>query len=161
LKPLVCEEEAENLADDWAEGQKRAIKKVDKLLASAGLTMDAVMAETLAINLDAIERIDRMIAAAEARRHDILREIERHRATWDQSLRRSAQQAEDVEFKVVEDKSSNKSSDVPDWVMAKKKCVRLMRKNALVLALPALEGWNNSIDARRAPQVRNRLIGRG
>jgi hypothetical protein len=42
--------------------------RVDKLFASAGLTMDAVMAQTLSINIDDIERIDRMIATAEVRR---------------------------------------------------------------------------------------------
>ena len=56
------------------------------------------MAPTLPINLDDIERIARMIATAEARRNLIMREIERHRATWAQDLRQAAQEAEDVEI---------------------------------------------------------------
>ena len=46
-----------------------------------------------------------MIANAEARRNAILREVERHRATWGEDLRRAAQQAEDVEFEIIENKS--------------------------------------------------------
>jgi len=62
LKPLVGFLEEEGLAKAWAARDQNAIKRVDKLLASAGLTMDAVMAQTLSISLDDIERIDRMIA---------------------------------------------------------------------------------------------------
>jgi hypothetical protein len=60
LKPLVAFLEQEGLAKAWAARDQSAIKRVDKLLASAGLTMDAVMAQTLSISLDDIERIDRM-----------------------------------------------------------------------------------------------------
>src|SRR5262249_34064220 len=55
-------------------------KRVDELLASAGLTMDAVMAQTLCTYLDEVERIARMIASAEARRDAIVHEVELHRA---------------------------------------------------------------------------------
>src|SRR5262249_45842366 len=55
---------------------KAAIKRVDELLASAGLTMDAVMAQTLCTYLDEFERMERMIARAEARRDAILYEVE-------------------------------------------------------------------------------------
>jgi hypothetical protein len=97
--------EEEGLAKAWAARDQSAIKRVDKLLASAGLTMDAVMAQTLSISLDDIERIDRMIATAEVRRNAILREVDRHRTTWGQELRRAAQQAEDAEFKLIEAQS--------------------------------------------------------
>src|SRR5262249_47231608 len=99
LKPLVGFLEEEKLAKAWAARDQSAIKRVDKLLASAGLTMDAVMAQTLSISLDDIERIDRMIATAEMRRNAILHEVDRHRTTWGEELRRAAQQAEDAEFK--------------------------------------------------------------
>jgi hypothetical protein len=73
LKPLVDGFlEEEELAKAWAARDQNAIKRVDKLLASAGLTMDAVMAQTLSISLDDVERIDRMIATAEVRRNAIL-----------------------------------------------------------------------------------------
>ena len=105
LKPLVGFLEEEKLAKAWAARDQSAIKRVDKLLASAGLTMDAVMAQTLSISLDDIERIDRMIATAEMRRNAILHEVDRHRTTWGQELRRAAQQAEDAEFKLIEAQS--------------------------------------------------------
>jgi hypothetical protein len=41
--------------------------------------MDTVMAQTLALKIDEIERIDRMTMTTEARRNAALREIERHR----------------------------------------------------------------------------------
>jgi|SRR5215831_1083401 len=95
-----------NLARSWASRDKAAIKKVDELLASAGLTMDAVMAQAFCAHLDECERIDRMIASAEARRDDALHEIELHRASWGQELRRVTQEVEkSLEMEVIEDKS--------------------------------------------------------
>jgi hypothetical protein len=105
LKPLVGYLDGENLAKAWAARDQGAIKRVDKLLASAGLTMDAVMAQTLSISLDDIERIERMIATAEVRRNAILHEVDRHRTTWGQELRRAAQQAEEAGFKLIEAQS--------------------------------------------------------
>jgi hypothetical protein len=78
------------------------IKRVDKLLAPAGLTMDAVMAQALSLKLDDIERIDRMIATAEGRRNAILREVDRHRTAWRQNLRQAVLQIEAAEIKVID-----------------------------------------------------------
>ena len=75
----------------WSARDKAAIKRVDELLASAGLTMDAVMAQTLCTYLDEFERIARMIASAEARRDAILHEVVQHRGR--RGLRRVTQQA--------------------------------------------------------------------
>jgi hypothetical protein len=110
LKPLVGSLQEGGLAKAWAAREKKAIEWVNELLAAAGLTMDAVMAQTLSINLNDIERIQRMIANAEARRNAILREVERHRATWGENLRRAAQQAEDIEFEIIENKSGKARS---------------------------------------------------
>jgi hypothetical protein len=108
LTPLLSNLDLDQiyLPQAWAKRDKAAIKRVDELLASAGLTMDAVMAQTLFIHLDEFERIERMIAAAEARRDDALHEIERHRALWGQELRRVTQEVEKaLEMEVIEDKS--------------------------------------------------------
>jgi hypothetical protein len=95
-----------DLARAWAARDKAAIKRVDEILASAGLTMDAVMAQTFCTYLDECDRFARMIANAEARRDDALHEIERHRAGWGQELRRVAQEAEKaLGTEVIEDKS--------------------------------------------------------
>ena len=77
LEPLMDWADARDLTEAWAARECAAIKRVDKLLASAGLTMDAVMAQTLSISLDDVERIDRMIATAEVRRNAILHEVDR------------------------------------------------------------------------------------
>ena len=71
------------------------------MLASADLTMEAVLAQTLAAEIDHVDRIDRMIMSAEARRNVALREIDRHRAALGEQLRRATQDIEDAEFKVI------------------------------------------------------------
>ena len=102
LEPLIGWTDAHNLAEGWAARQRGAIKQVDKLLASAGLTLHAVMAQALSLKLNDIERIDRMIATAEGRRNAILREVDRHRTVWGQNLRQAVQQIEAAEVKVID-----------------------------------------------------------
>ena len=64
-----------DLAQGWAARQLHAVGEVDRLLNAAGLDIHHVMANTLEWRLDQVERIDRMIAGAEARRAAMLREI--------------------------------------------------------------------------------------
>jgi len=105
LDPIVGWGKAVLLSASWFERKPSAIKRVKKILASADLNMDAVMAQTLSIKLDDIERIDRMIAIAEARRNAILREIDRHREVLSQNLRRAIQDVEDGPLQVIESTS--------------------------------------------------------
>jgi hypothetical protein len=105
LTPLVGRSEADDLAKAWAANKLSAVRRVDNILASAGLTMDAVMAQTLSHKLDDLERIERMIATAEVRRNVILREIDWHREMLSQALRRAVQQVEDGQARVIEDAS--------------------------------------------------------
>jgi hypothetical protein len=102
LGPLVASWEVDSLADNWALRRPRAIAKVDKVLAAAGLTSDAVMAETLALRLDPIERIERMIASQEGRQEAVLREIDRHRAVLAEALRGATKEIEEAEFEEVQ-----------------------------------------------------------
>lgn len=95
-------EEEERLARDWARREPSAIKVVDEILASAGLTMDAVMAHTLSQNLHDIERIEQIIAMAELRRNANLREIDRHRGEHAQGPRRPLPKIEDGECQVID-----------------------------------------------------------
>ena len=67
-------------------GDAGARAKVAQVLDRAGLNMDDVMA-VLEQNLDAIERVDRMLANAEARRNNALREIDRHRENFATAIR--------------------------------------------------------------------------
>jgi len=94
--------EADGLAKSWARNEAAGRKEVKQLLASAGLSMDAVMAQTLSLKINEIERIDRMVMAAEVRRDATLREIERHRATLGLALRRETEQVEEGEFEEVD-----------------------------------------------------------
>jgi hypothetical protein len=93
----------------WAARKLDAVEAVDTELEAAGLGMDHVMAQTLRRLIDQVERIDRMIASAEARRAATLREIAGWRHELAAGLRRAAYAAiedgaiEDAAFAVVED----------------------------------------------------------
>jgi hypothetical protein len=71
--------ERDTLAERWMAGDESARKKVDAILAKSGLTLDEVTAKTWEIKIDVFERVDRMLASAEARRNNALHEIDRHR----------------------------------------------------------------------------------
>jgi len=100
LTPLRGWPDADRLSRTWALGDEKATAEVEKLLGRAGITIDAVMAQTLAARIDEVERIDRMVTIAEARRDAVLREIRARRAAFGQALRRSGQ-AIDAEFEDV------------------------------------------------------------
>jgi len=59
-------------------------------------------AQTLSQDLNHIEQIEHMTAMAEVRRNNTLREIERHRATLSDALRRNVRQIEEGECQVVD-----------------------------------------------------------
>ena len=86
MTQLHAAEEALNagpkLAREWAARGPAAIKRVEELLASAGMTMDNVVAQAATHELDKLERFNRLIASAEWRRNATLREIERRRASF-------------------------------------------------------------------------------
>jgi len=112
LAPLVGRSQAETLAEGWAARKSDVIEEVNKTLTSAGLTNDSILAQTFSLKVNDIERIQNMIALAEARRNATLREIDRHRQTLGQKLRRAAQQIEDVEFRVIEHATSIDGTNV-------------------------------------------------
>jgi hypothetical protein len=61
-----------------------------------------VTAKTLESKLDSFERLDRMLASAEARRNNALREIDRHRAALGAAMRQAVDEVQDAEFRDVE-----------------------------------------------------------
>jgi len=71
----------DDLVEDWAARKPDAIAQVNRMLETAGLTADAIMAQTLCENLEAIKTMEAMIVMAERRRNDVLCQIERHRVT--------------------------------------------------------------------------------
>jgi len=91
-----------SLSERWARGEPEAKKTVKGHLASAGLSMDDVMAQTVALKLEAIERIDRMLASAEGRRDAALRELTRHRETLAVAVRRATEKIDDAEFEEID-----------------------------------------------------------
>jgi hypothetical protein len=93
---------AEELVQEYVRGEADAVTLVHELLSGAGVTMDTLVADALAQKLDLIERIDRLATIAESRRNASLREIDRRRAVLGETLRRSVQEIEDGEFKVIE-----------------------------------------------------------
>jgi hypothetical protein len=112
LAPLVGRSQAETLAEGWAARKSDVVEEVNKILMSAGLTTDSILAQTFCLKVNDIERIEHMIALAEARRNDALREIDRHRQTLGQKLRRAAQQLEDGQFRVIEHTTSIDGANV-------------------------------------------------
>src|SRR5262245_58510789 len=98
------------LAANWAVGDPAAIERVKELLASAGLTMDHVIAQATASELDKIERFNRLIASAQRRRDALLREIERRRASFAQRLRAEVPKIENAEFEIVETSAATSTS---------------------------------------------------
>jgi hypothetical protein len=112
LAPLVGRSQAETLAEGWAARKSDVVEEVNKTLASAGLATDSILAQTFSLKVNDIERIEQMSALAEARRNATLREIDRHRQTLGQKLRRAAQQLEDGQFRVIEHTTSIDGANV-------------------------------------------------
>jgi hypothetical protein len=111
LAPLVGRSQAETLAEGWAARKSDVVEEVNKILTSAGLTTDSILAQTFSLKMDDIERIEHVMALAEARRNATLREIDRHRQTLGQKLRRAAE-LEDGQFRVIEHTTSIDGANV-------------------------------------------------
>ena len=92
---------AQKLAASWYRREGKAVEEVEQILREADLSMDVVAAVALRRSLDDVERIERMIVSAEARRSAVLREVARHRAAFAEDLRRSAGSVRDAEFTEV------------------------------------------------------------
>jgi hypothetical protein len=92
----------EELVQAYTRGEPDAVTLINILFEDSALNVDTFMANALADKLDYVERIDRLIALTSSRRNASLREIERRSAIRGEALRRSVQQIEDAEFKVIE-----------------------------------------------------------
>jgi hypothetical protein len=89
-------------AEKWASGNADRRREFEEILKNSGFTMDEVMAEAFAAVIDPFERIDRLLASAEARRNNALREIDRHREALGAAVRRGVDEVQDAEFQDVE-----------------------------------------------------------
>jgi ABC-type phosphate/phosphonate transport system ATPase subunit len=90
-KPAVARDEAQRLANEWSTDITTR-EKVDANLKAQGLDADAIMAESFVGAIDKLEALERMMASAERRRNDALREIERRRSAIARALRQSSDQ---------------------------------------------------------------------
>jgi hypothetical protein len=99
---------AEELAYEYARREPGALKLISELLVGASTSLEELMTKRLweEDDLDYIERIDRLTTIAEGRRNAALREIDRRQAILGATLRRSMQEIEADEFKVIEGKSA-------------------------------------------------------
>jgi transposase len=64
--------------------------------------VETQLAPTLAKEIGSFERFDRMLASAEARRNNALREIDRHRSAFGAAVRQVVDEVEDAESRDVE-----------------------------------------------------------
>jgi hypothetical protein len=101
LTSLVGGAQADGLARAWAAREPGARAEVEEHLARTGIGLDGIAAQALCFDLGFLERIDRMVMAAEARRNAALREIDRHRATLGRQLRQAVLEAEAREIAVA------------------------------------------------------------
>jgi hypothetical protein len=101
LRPRVSFLYLDDLVEGWAQRNPEIVTKVMLILKSAGLDEEDIAAQTLAVECDTFEKIDRMIMQTEARRHVVLREIDRRRDALARRLREVSAQIEDGEFKVI------------------------------------------------------------
>ena len=98
---VLDERPSQRLASGWYRRDEEVVREVEGLLRTAGLSMDVVAAVALTTSLGDIERVDRMVMTAEARRNAVLREVARHRAASAQDLRRSSGVVRDADFTEV------------------------------------------------------------
>jgi hypothetical protein len=102
IQEITRKRKAEELMQKYIRLESNAVALVDKILDGASTNIDDLMATRLSESFDAIEQIDRLATTAENRRNSSLREVYRHRALVGETLRRTVQEVEDAEYKIVE-----------------------------------------------------------
>jgi hypothetical protein len=91
--------EAQELVLDWLNGDKKAIKRVDELLAKSGLTTADFAAQSLSEKVREFDRLDAHNQRHEDRRDALLQQIERRRPGWANKVKSASEDIVDAEFK--------------------------------------------------------------
>ena len=91
VRDSARDHKTQELVQEYARREPDAVTMVQELLAGNKASMDALMADALGEKLDDIARIERLTTLAESRRSASLREIDRRRAVFGETLRRSVQ----------------------------------------------------------------------
>ncbi len=109
--PKLC-----RIVAKWARGDSEGIKRVDELLAQAGLSMGDVDLQSLSDisktshELDRLDERDERLAG---RRDEILRQIERRRSGWVKLVRRASEEIVEGEFHELPSGAPDREAD-PD-----------------------------------------------
>ena len=82
----------------WAQDDLKGIKRVDELLAQAGLSMADVDLRSLSAKSVEFDRLDERDERLAGRRDEILRQIERRRSGWAKLVRRASEEIFEGEF---------------------------------------------------------------
>lgn len=93
----LTEDETDDLIGRWRAQQSGSMEQVELILSIANLTFEVVFAKAFRDVIHVLERIDRLIATAEARRNAVLREMERRRASLAGASREAVRQFESAE----------------------------------------------------------------
>ncbi len=92
-------DDANLLALDWFNGDRKATSALDELLAMAGLSAADVTAQSLSTNAREFDRLDAQNQRHENRRDALLQQIERRRSGWAKQVKRASEDIVDAEFK--------------------------------------------------------------
>ena len=84
-KPVLARAKANRVANDYVIDPKTK-EEVDATVKAQGLDADTLVAESFVAALGPLEAIERMLASAEHRRNNALREIERRRSALGRAL---------------------------------------------------------------------------
>jgi len=97
---------ATQLADRWLCNDPEVVAFLRKLEREKRISIDSVMSSAIFSKLDTIEQFDRLLTVLETRRNAVLREIDRRRAIFAQSLRTEIQKVEDADISITDPKSN-------------------------------------------------------
>jgi hypothetical protein len=101
----IPETKARELAQRFVARDNSAVEQVEQILASNGLSIDAVTAHTMTVRSREFETIERQTADKEARRHVAVRELDRRRSMLAAAEWRE-KEVVDAEFEDVDPESS-------------------------------------------------------
>lgn len=85
---------AQQLVNDWVNRKPAAVKRVNQVLAGAGLTMEDIEARAFGLHLETSSRVEWLLQSTETRRNSVLREIEHRRSAFARALREATQAAD-------------------------------------------------------------------
>lgn len=102
LRTITGNEPKIEVVIGWMKREPESTAEVDDALEQVGMSRDSALAKALAIHIDQIERMDRLVANCELRRNLVLREIDRKREAFRIRLEQTALDVEDAEFRALE-----------------------------------------------------------